>query len=183
MIISHMGGPNQAVSGNDLETSLIMRKGRGIILAMVVVLRQLNLLILFIAYFCPVKKIGNVLGKGGEIINALRGATHAKIRVADAVPGAEERVVMIFCYLWQSERNDSDQDPYDNDGIELEDMRSRCPAQDDLLKIHYWIAADEILRGGVIQENTEPDGVVTARIWFAKNQVGCLLGKGGTIIQ
>lgn len=51
MIISHMGGPNQAVSGNDLETSLIMRKGRGIILAMVVVLRQLNLLILFIAYF------------------------------------------------------------------------------------------------------------------------------------
>ena len=90
---------------------------------------------------------------------------------------------MIFCYLWQSERNDSDEDPYDNDGIELEDMRARCPAQDALLKIHYWIAADEILLGGVIQENTEPDDVVATRIWFAKNQVGCLLGKGGTIIQ
>ncbi|CAL9055641.1 unnamed protein product, partial [Musa banksii] len=86
----------------------------------------------------PVKKIGSVLGKGGEIINALRGVTHAKIRVADAVPGAEERVVMIFCYLWQSERNDSDQDPYDTDGIELEDMRvplscTRCFTEDPLL--------------------------------------------------
>lgn len=129
------------------------------------------------------KKMGNVLGKGGEIISALRGATHAKIRVADAVPGAEERVVMIFSYLLQSERNDSDQDPYDNYGTELEDVRAQCPAQDALLKIHYWIAADEILRCGVIQEKTEPVDVVTARIWFAKNQVGCLLGKRGTIIQ
>ncbi|XP_009393573.2 KH domain-containing protein HEN4-like isoform X2 [Musa acuminata AAA Group] len=132
---------------------------------------------------CPVKKIGSVLGKGGDIVNTLRDETHAKIRVADAIPGAEERVIIIFSYLSQSEKNDSDQDLDDSDGNELEDMQPHCPAQDALLKIHDRIAADEILRGGVVQSKTEPDDVVTARILVPKNQVGCLLGKGGTIIQ
>ncbi|RWW13728.1 hypothetical protein GW17_00022544 [Ensete ventricosum] len=132
---------------------------------------------------CPVKKIGSVLGKGGDIVNTLRDETHAKIRVADAIPGAEERVIIIFSYLSQSEKNDSDQDLDDSDGNEPEDMQAHCPAQDALLKIHDRIAADEILRGGVVQSKTEPDDVVTARILVPKNQVGCLLGKGGTIIQ
>ncbi|WOL02845.1 KH domain-containing protein HEN4 isoform X6 [Canna indica] len=132
---------------------------------------------------CPVKKIGSVLGKGGEIVNALRDETHAKIRVADAIPGAEERVIIIFSYQSQSGENDSDQDPDESDGNGLENMRPYCPAQNALLKIHDRIAADEILRGGVVQERTEPDDVVISRILVPKNQVGCLLGKGGNIIQ
>nr|GFA64194.1 KH domain-containing protein [Tanacetum cinerariifolium] len=44
---------------------------------------------------CPSRKIGSVLGKGGEIIKALREDTQAKITVAESVPGSEERVVMI----------------------------------------------------------------------------------------
>ncbi|RRT59333.1 hypothetical protein B296_00045916 [Ensete ventricosum] len=94
---------------------------------------------------CPVKKIGSVLGKGGDIVNTLRDETHAKIRVADAIPGAEERVIIIFSYLSQSEKNDSDQDLDDSDGNEPEDMQAHCPAQNALLKIHDRIAADEIL--------------------------------------
>ncbi|KAG6515441.1 KH domain-containing protein HEN4-like [Zingiber officinale] len=132
---------------------------------------------------CPVKKIGSVLGKGGDIVNALRDETHAKIRVADAITGADERVIIIFNYPSQSEENNPGQDTENSDKNDLEDMLPHCPAQDALLKIHDRIAADEILRGGVVQERTESDDIVTARILVPKNQVGCLLGKGGNIIQ
>ncbi|XP_042393516.1 KH domain-containing protein HEN4-like isoform X1 [Zingiber officinale] len=132
---------------------------------------------------CPVKKIGSVLGKGGDIVNALRDETHAKIRVADAIPGAEERVIIIFNYQSESEKSNPGQDTENSDTSELENTQPNCPAQDALLKIHDRIAADEILRGGVVQDRTEPDDIVTARILVPKNQVGCLLGKGGNIIQ
>ncbi|GKB28178.1 K homology domain-containing protein [Tanacetum coccineum] len=47
---------------------------------------------------CPSRKIVSVLGKGGEIIKALREDTQAKITVAESVPGLEERVVMVYIY-------------------------------------------------------------------------------------
>ncbi|XP_073001756.1 KH domain-containing protein At4g18375-like [Typha latifolia] len=135
---------------------------------------------------CPVKKIGSVLGKGGDIINALRDETHAKIRVADAIPGAEERVVIIFNYLSkQSGESDSDQEPDSVNAAadEPENIKPHCPAQDALLKVNNRITSDEVLHGGVMHEKNEPDDEVTARILVPNNQVGCLLGKGGTIIQ
>ena len=135
---------------------------------------------------CPVKKIGSVLGKGGEIVSALREETRAKITVADAIPGAEERVIIIFNYpSKQSIKDDDDRDPknYDFAENEFSDMRTHCPAQDALLKVHDRIAADEYLRGGVVHEKTDPDDTVTARVLVPSNQVGCLLGKGGTVIQ
>lgn len=135
---------------------------------------------------CPVKKIGSVLGKGGEIVNALRGETHAKIRVADAIPGAEERVIIIFNYPSnQSGKNDGDQDHEIDEFAENEsdDMRPHCPAQNALMKVHDRIAADEYVRGGVVHEKSDPEDGATARILVPSNQVGCLLGKGGTVIK
>ncbi|ONK67114.1 uncharacterized protein A4U43_C06F15860 [Asparagus officinalis] len=135
---------------------------------------------------CPIKKIGSVLGKGGEIVRALRDETHAKIRVADAIPGAEERVVIIFNYpSKQSGEVDGDQGTENNDvvGDKFDDMHPHCPAQNALLKVHDRIAADEYVRGGVVHEKTNPDDTVTARVLVPSNQVGCLLGKGGTVIK
>jgi poly(rC)-binding protein 2/3/4 len=36
-----------------------------------------------------------VIGKGGSIIKNLREETGARIKVADAVPGSEERVIIV----------------------------------------------------------------------------------------
>ncbi|KAL2552292.1 RNA-binding KH domain-containing protein [Forsythia ovata] len=47
-------------------------------------------------YLCPVKKIGSIMGRGGEIIKQLRSDTESKIRIGDSVPGCEERVVTIY---------------------------------------------------------------------------------------
>ncbi|KAM0933043.1 putative K domain-containing protein [Dioscorea sansibarensis] len=136
---------------------------------------------------CPAKRIGSVLGKGGDIINALREETHAKIRVADAIPGFEDRVIIIFSYLSkESDNNDSDPEPENGYPAEeeREEMHPDCPAQDALLKVHDRITADEYIRGGELYEKAERDHEdVIARILVPNNQVGCLLGKGGTVIQ
>uniref|UniRef100_A0A0E0M972 K Homology domain-containing protein n=1 Tax=Oryza punctata TaxID=4537 RepID=A0A0E0M972_ORYPU len=127
---------------------------------------------------CPVKKIGSVLGRGGDIVKALRDKTKAKIRVADSIPGADERVIIIFNYSSQTEEAAQN---ISTDGFE--DMKPHCFAQDALLKIHDKIAADEDLHAGIVHEKSENVDDVIARILVPGNQVGCLLGKGGSIIQ
>lgn len=130
---------------------------------------------------CPGKKIGSVLGRGGHIVKALREETKAKIRVADSIPGADERVIIIFDYQNHSEQAGEPVQNISNiDG--LENMKPQCFAQDALLKIHDKIAADEDSNDAVV-ENSETAGDVIARILVPGNQVGCLLGKGGSIIQ
>jgi poly(rC)-binding protein 3/4 len=123
---------------------------------------------------CPVKKIGSVLGRGGDIVNALREETKAKIRVAGSIPGADERVIIIFNYQSQSERADQVAENISN----LEHMTPHCSAQDALMKIH-----DKIVKDEVPHQNSETVDDVIARILVPGNQVGCLLGKGGSIIQ
>lgn len=44
---------------------------------------------------CPTDKIGSVIGKGGSIIHNLRKETGARIKIADAVPGSDERVIIV----------------------------------------------------------------------------------------
>ncbi|XP_006661902.2 RNA-binding KH domain-containing protein RCF3-like [Oryza brachyantha] len=129
---------------------------------------------------CPVKKIGSVLGRGGDVVKALRDETKAKIRVADSIPGADERVIIIFNYPSQSEDDEAAQN-ISTDGFQ--NMKPHCFAQDALLKIHDKIAEDEDLHGGIDHEKSETVDGVTARILVPGNQVGCLLGKGGSIIQ
>lgn len=134
---------------------------------------------------CPVKKIGSVLGKGGQIINALREETHAKIRVSETIPGADERTVIVYSYAQQEAENDENQNNASDNPSQSDnqDMKPHCPAQDALLKIHDRIVADEYMRGGVVHESAEPLDDVTARILVPDNQVGCLLGKSGSIVK
>ena len=44
---------------------------------------------------CPNSRTGSIIGKGGDVIKHLRDDTGARIKVEHAVPGAEERVVLI----------------------------------------------------------------------------------------
>jgi len=41
------------------------------------------------------RKIGAVIGRGGEIVKQLKAETGARIKVADAVPNCDERVVIM----------------------------------------------------------------------------------------
>lgn len=116
-------------------------------------------------YLCPGRKIGSVIGRGGEIVKQLRAETKSKIRIGETVPGSQERVITI--YSSSDEAN------------AVEDGGSHvCPAQDALLKIHDRVAAEDL------DDHDEEGGPqVNAKLLVPSDQIGCVIGKGGQIVQ
>lgn len=93
------------------------------------------------------------------------------------MPGSDERVI----YICSSSEREEDR----GRGRER-DRRSRdvdeeilCCAQDALLKVHARIT-DE---GGASDKDDDEPGQVTARLLVPDNQIGCVIGKGGRIIE
>ncbi|PON53192.1 Polyribonucleotide nucleotidyltransferase [Parasponia andersonii] len=102
---------------------------------------------------CQVDKVGSLIGKGGSVIRHLQNETGAYIKIADAPPDSDERVVLI------SARENSEQ--------------KHSPAQEAVIRVHSRIA----------EIGFEPGAAVVARLLVHSQQIGCLLGKGGFIIS
>ncbi|CAM8968355.1 unnamed protein product [Rhodiola kirilowii] len=117
-------------------------------------------------YICPVRKIGSIIGRGGDIVKQLRNDTKAKIRIGDTVPGCDDRVVTI--YSPSDETN-----PYEDGGNYI------SPAQDALFRVHDRVSDDD-LHG---DDESEGSRQVTARLLVPSDQIGCVIGKGGQIVQ
>jgi predicted RNA-binding protein YlqC (UPF0109 family) len=158
---------------------------------------------------CPAPKIGSVIGKGGSIIKTLRQDSGAKIKIADAIPGVDERVIIISSLDRGTDRGrgrdgssrDSrsgdrgrDGRSRERDGGKEEDRKDRdashrdseklTPAQEALFKVHARIVADIETSGGDGSDHEEePTQQVVSRLLVPNNQIGCLLGKGGKIIE
>lgn len=135
---------------------------------------------------CTGNKIGSVIGKGGGIIKSLRQETHAKIKIADSIPGVDDRVIIIFSSP-KDQRKEHDEDKNsdgetDNAVKDDIDREPLCPAQDALFKVHARIVDGEG-GGGSDYEEDDKSRNVTARLLVPTNQIGCLLGKGGKIIE
>ncbi|OMO82500.1 hypothetical protein COLO4_22942 [Corchorus olitorius] len=118
-------------------------------------------------YLCHVKKIGSIIGRGGEIVKQLRSDSKSNIRISEAIPGCEERVVMI--YSTSDETN-----PFG------EEDELVSPAQDALFRVHDRVVAEELPADEDMEEQTQ---VVTVRMLVASDQIGCVIGKGGQVIQ
>ncbi|KAG6398337.1 hypothetical protein SASPL_139795 [Salvia splendens] len=116
-------------------------------------------------YLCPGKKIGSIIGRGGEIVKQLRLDTKSKIRIGESIPGSEERVVTI--YSASEETNDLE----GRDGLV-------CPAEDALFKVHDRIVAED----SAAEDSDDPPHV-TVRLLVPSDQIGCIIGKGGQIVQ
>ncbi|KAK9281134.1 hypothetical protein L1049_004027 [Liquidambar formosana] len=101
---------------------------------------------------CQLDKVGSLIGKGGSIIRSLQNETGASIKIVDAAPDSDERVVLI------SARENSEQ--------------KHSPAQEAVIRVHCRIA----------EIGFEPGAAVVARLLVHSQQIGCLLGKGGIII-
>ncbi|CAK9186073.1 unnamed protein product [Ilex paraguariensis] len=117
-------------------------------------------------YLCPGKKIGSIIGRGGEIVKQLRAESKSKIRIGETVQGGEERVVTLYS---------SSEETNEWDGID----NTLCPAQDALFKVHDRVVADDL----AADEDTEEVPQVTARLLVPSDQIGCIIGKGGQIVQ
>ncbi|XP_060215309.1 RNA-binding KH domain-containing protein RCF3-like isoform X1 [Lycium barbarum] len=117
-------------------------------------------------YLCPTGKIGSIIGVGGDIAKQLRTETNSKIRISETIPGCEERVVTI--YSTSEETN-----VYEETG----DLIS--PAQDALFKVHDRVFAEELR----MDEDLEDPQQITIRMLVPSDQIGCVIGKGGQVIQ
>ncbi|KAF8413363.1 hypothetical protein HHK36_001344 [Tetracentron sinense] len=130
---------------------------------------------------CHDIKAGGVIGKSGSIIKAIRQETGAWINVHPLVQGDEERIIEI-----------SDSRRRDPDGR----ISPISPAQDALLMIHKRILESDAGFGfgfdginGDDDEDYGPQGGggggnrAATRLVVSRIHVGCLLGKGGKIIE
>lgn len=116
-------------------------------------------------YLCPVKTIGSIIGHGGEIVKQLRSDTKSKIRIGETVPGSDDRVVTI--YSASDETN-----AYGDSGNYI------CPAQDALFRVH-----DRVISEDKSDDDSESGHQVTAKLLVPSDQIGCIIGKGGQIVQ
>ncbi|KAJ9562104.1 hypothetical protein OSB04_007264 [Centaurea solstitialis] len=117
-------------------------------------------------YLCPGRKIGSIMGRGGDIVKQLRSESKAKIRIGETVSGCDERVVTI--HSTSEETNDFDGT---DDRV--------CPSMDALFKVHDRVVADDLSAG----EDAEETPQVTVRLLVSSDQIGCIIGKGGQIVQ
>ncbi|KAE8786590.1 KH domain-containing protein [Hordeum vulgare] len=118
---------------------------------------------------CPDKAIGSVIGKGGKVINSIRQQTNAKVKVVDPYPGADKRVILVYCYVKHRDLKHSDIDAADDD------MEPVCAAQNALLKVH-----DAIV--GALAVNCDSDDE-EANILVPASQAASIIGKSGSVIK
>ncbi|WOL00448.1 hypothetical protein Cni_G09161 [Canna indica] len=114
---------------------------------------------------CPVGVIGSVIGRNGKVINSIRQETNAKIKVVDPFPGADKRVVTIYCYVKGKNPKDVDEDAFG----------PLCAAQDALLKVH-----DAVVNAIANSETVKNDG---AHMLVPASQASSIIGKSGSTIK
>ena len=125
---------------------------------------------------CHDMRAGGVIGKSGSIIKSIRQHTGAWINVHELIPGDEERIIEI-----------SDTRRRDPEGR----MPAFSPAQEALFLIHERILESDVAGfGGGGGEEEDYGGFrgggnnrVATRLVVSRMHVGCLLGKGGKIIE
>ncbi|XP_012081374.1 KH domain-containing protein HEN4 isoform X2 [Jatropha curcas] len=109
---------------------------------------------------CSSEKVGGVIGKGGTIIKALQNETGASITIGPTLPECDERLITVTA---------------------AENPQSRYSAAQKTVVLVFSRSIEAGIEKGL--DSSSSKGPVTARLVVPSNQVGCLLGKGGTIVS
>ncbi|KAK4742629.1 hypothetical protein SAY87_000630 [Trapa incisa] len=102
---------------------------------------------------CNSDRVGGIIGKGGTGVNFIQQETGCEIQILETTPETEDRIIVI------------------SGPVHPEDRVSAV--QDALLRVQ-----NRILRPA----SDEKGNFVVARILVSSNKIGCLIGKGGSII-
>lgn len=155
---------------------------------------------------CPSSKTGSVIGKGGTIISQIRQETGVKIRVEEIVSGCDERVILITGSDKETEaeneqskddgedtkaaeeatdKTEPGEDDEDKESVPIEDSqveKGTSSVQKALLLVFDRMAEGESETNEVDEESNKSSTFVV-RLLVLSSQVGCLLGKGGSVIK
>ncbi|XP_021721203.1 KH domain-containing protein HEN4-like [Chenopodium quinoa] len=102
---------------------------------------------------CPGERVGGVIGKGGAVIKTLQHEIGCEIKVLEGASDAEERMILVSGPAHPDDRISA--------------------VQDAVLRVLNRVAK-------AIPDSKEKS--VMAKLLVPSNQIGCLLGKGGSII-
>ncbi|XP_072078176.1 RNA-binding KH domain-containing protein RCF3-like [Arachis hypogaea] len=136
---------------------------------------------------CSASRIGSVIGKGGVTVTQIRQETGVKVKIEEAVPGCDERVITILGSDKETEEvtdqgrevnNNNNNNKNDDD--EAESKEKEIGAKDD--------ADNDEDKGSVPVEDLKSEKGHSAirkalSLVLRRCQVGCLLGKGGSVIK
>ncbi|RLN21935.1 uncharacterized protein C2845_PM07G40290 [Panicum miliaceum] len=103
---------------------------------------------------CSKDKVGSVIGKGGNTVKTIQNDTGCEIKVLETVPKTDDRIINISGPA------------HPGDGI--------SPAQNAILHVQRKLMLPT--------SDKEGPAPAICRLIVSPNQVGCLLGKGGSII-
>lgn len=109
--------------------------------------------ILTFRLLCNEEKVGGVIGKGGSIVKALQHESGCDIKVLEGTGDPEDRIIIVSGPA------------YPDDAI--------SPPQDAVLRVQ-----SRIFRSAPESK----DNTMIAKLLVASHQIGCLLGKGGSVI-
>lgn len=156
---------------------------------------------------CPSSRIESVIGKENNILSQIHQETGAKVRIDDSIPGCDEKLIFIMGLDKEAEssgqhnKNDNEdtksskeQGSSEDHNVNDADKETPTNAEDLLSKKGNSSVQNALLL--VFQnfyegerETEEPNeesnesAAVTFRLLVLADQVGCLLGKGGSIIK
>ncbi|XP_062196481.1 KH domain-containing protein At4g18375-like [Phragmites australis] len=121
---------------------------------------------------CPDSVIGSVIGKNGNVINAIRQQTNAKVKVVDPYPGSDKRIILVYCYVKHR----------DLDANEGDDSEPVCAAQDALLRVQNAIvdALDTLSKN---RRDSDKKNTEEANILVPASQAASIIGKSGVVIK
>ncbi|CAN4124487.1 unnamed protein product [Withania somnifera] len=103
---------------------------------------------------CPTENIGAVIGKGGSIIKQLRQESGASIKVDSAAAEGDDCIIFV-----------SAKEAYED----------QSPTIDAIMHLQP--------RSSEKTEKDSGDAIITTRLLVPSSRVGCLIGKGGSIIN
>ncbi|KAL2894860.1 RNA-binding KH domain-containing protein RCF3, partial [Bienertia sinuspersici] len=156
---------------------------------------------------CPSSSVESVIGNGSNIISLIRQQTGAKVRIDDSVPESDERVIFVMGPDKEVESG-SQHKKNENEGSKSAQEQGKSEENNvqDANKEASATAEDLLLKNGTAsvqkalllvfenffegvrereEANKESNGsaTVTLRLLVLSGQVGCLLGRGGSVIK
>ncbi|XP_078174482.1 RNA-binding KH domain-containing protein RCF3-like isoform X2 [Carex rostrata] len=156
---------------------------------------------------CPLAQSGSVIGKGGNIVSRIRQETGAKIKLEDAMPGCNERIVIITSFYKEVQKVNEESERDELAENEEKEAEAAEPSEEVSAEKVLPAAFDALMRvfervmleecdieadeegGGEKRENKKEEEAeraslfVTFKMLVLSGQVGSLLGKGGVIIK
>lgn len=157
---------------------------------------------------CPSSKTDSAIGKDGLIISKIREETGATVGVKETIPGCDE-VVITICFDKENEApteqskevdgkeenvdekhdeaKEKGENADDKESVAVENSKSENVVPSASLQMALMLFFDKMVEG-----KTDTDGgdgerkkssIMVLRLLVLSTQVGCILGKGGSVIK